>query len=95
MKAYVILDILITDKEQFLEYQKMAPSTVKLYDGEFIVKGGHITRHEGDWEPSRIVVIEFHDRKRAEEWLNSPEYMEASVIRQAAAKTSIIIVNGI
>lgn len=95
MKAYALLDLQITDQERFLEYQKVAPATVAQYDGKFIVKGGHTTKHEGDWAPSRLVVIEFPSRARAEEWLNSEEYQKATLLRQAAAKTNIILVDGI
>jgi len=94
MNAYVMLDIQITDKEKFLEYQQLAPATVAQYNGKFIVKGGQITQHEGDWEPSRMVVIEFPTRNQAEEWLESEEYKKAAVIRRSAAKTSIVIVDG-
>lgn len=47
------------------------------------------------WKPERIVIIEFPTAERAKEWWHSEMYSKAKVIRQRAAKTKMIIVEGI
>ncbi|HEU4365280.1 MAG TPA: DUF1330 domain-containing protein [Candidatus Krumholzibacteria bacterium] len=32
---------------------------------------------EGDWNPRRVVILEFDSIERARQWLESPEYRDA------------------
>lgn len=95
MAAYVIVDVSYYDHKAKEEYQKLTPATVAAFDGKFIVRGGQTTTLEGDWQPERIVVIEFPTVQRANEWWHSEMYTQAKIIRQRAAKTKMIIVEGI
>jgi uncharacterized protein (DUF1330 family) len=94
MKAYVIVEISITDPVEYEAYKKLTPATIAAYDGKFIVRGGQTESLEGDWEPERIVVLEFPSVTRAKEWWNSDTYTKAKIIRQRAAKTRMIVVEG-
>ncbi|MCH7491425.1 MAG: DUF1330 domain-containing protein [Gemmatimonadetes bacterium] len=49
---------------------------------------------EGDWDPHRIIVLEFESVARAKEWYSSPEYAPALAIRLKAATSNTIIVEG-
>jgi len=40
MAAYVILDLSIHDHKEMEEYKKLAPATVTVFGGKFIVRGG-------------------------------------------------------
>lgn len=95
MPAYVIVDVSVHNPEEMEEYKKLTPATVAAFDGKFIVRGGQTTTLEGDWKPERIVVLEFPSATRANEWWNSDIYAKAKVIRQRAAKTKMIIVEGV
>lgn len=46
-------------------------------------------------DPQRIVVFEFPSLERAKEWWASPGYSRAKAIRQKAAKTKMIVVQGV
>ncbi len=94
MSAYVIVDVKINDHQQYEEYKKLTPAAVAAFDGKFIVRGGDTLTLEGDWQPERIVILEFPSVDRANEWWASPQYTEAKVIRQRSAKTKMIIVEG-
>jgi uncharacterized protein (DUF1330 family) len=50
---------------------------------------------EGDWQPKRIVVLEFADLPAAERWYDSPEYRVARDIRAGAATMRMIAVAGV
>lgn len=95
MAAYVIVDIKINDTEKYNEYKKLTPASIAAYDGKFIVRGGATETLEGDWQPGRVVVLEFPDAGRARQWWDSPEYAIAKTIRQTAADTKMILVEGV
>jgi uncharacterized protein (DUF1330 family) len=95
MTAYVILDIEVSDPVRYAEYKDLATPTVAMYGGKYIVRGGKAENLEGDWQPSRIVVLQFESAEQARNWLNSPEYRPAKELRHQTAVTRSIMVEGI
>ncbi len=95
MPAYVINDMEITDPVVFDQYRLLSPPTVAQYGGRFLVRGGAVHPQEGDWQPRRLVVLEFPDLAQAEAWLASPEYAPARRLRQASARSRLIVVEGL
>jgi uncharacterized protein (DUF1330 family) len=94
MSAYVIVEISIHDHREYEEYKKLTPAAIAAFNGKFVVRGGETITLEGDWKPERIVVLEFPSAEIANEWWHSELYTEAKLIRQRAAKTKMIIVQG-
>jgi uncharacterized protein (DUF1330 family) len=95
MPAYVIVEIEVVDPTRYEEYKKQAHATVHKYGGKYIVRGGKTEVLEGDWQPKRIVILQFDSMERAKEWLNCEEYREPRKLRHATAKTNMIVVEGI
>jgi len=95
MPAYVIVDVVIEDNIAYEEYKKLTPAAISAYDGKFIVRGAKTECLEGNWDPQRIVILEFPSVERVKEWWASPEYSEAKAIRQRSAKTKMIVVQGV
>ena len=95
MAAYVIFDVEVTNPVDYEGYKQLAAPTVALYGGQYIVRGGHAENLEGDWEPKRIVVLQFENVERAKAWINSPEYSEARTLRHKYAVSKAIVVAGI
>ena len=95
MSAYVIVDLEIVDPVGYEEYKKLASATVEKYDGTYIVRGGPVEMLEGDWNPKRIVILEFESMQRAKEWVNCEEYREPRKMRHRTAKTKMILVEGV
>lgn len=94
MAAYVIVEVSIHDPAAYEDYKKLTPAAVAAYGGKFVVRGGQAEILEGDWQPERIVVLEFPSVERAKEWWNSEMYTAARMIRQLAASTKMIVVQG-
>src|SRR6516225_10279559 len=94
MPAYIIVEIEITDPVRYEEYKKLAGATVEKYGGKYIVRGGKTEVLEGDWQPKRIVVLEFESAQRAKEWLNCEEYREPRKMRHRTSRTNMIVVEG-
>ncbi len=94
MPAYIIVEIEIHDPETYEEYKKLTPVSLAAYGGKFIVRGGKTETLEGNWQPQRIVVLEFPTVERAKEWWASEEYAPAKNLRQRTAHTKMIVVEG-
>ncbi len=95
MSAYLIVEIDVHDPVGYEEYKKLAGATVQAHGGKYIVRGGPTEVLEGDWQPKRIVVLEFESIARAKEWLNCEEYREPRQMRHRTAKTNMILVEGL
>ena len=95
MSAYIIVDVKISNPDEYEEYKKLTPASVEAYQGSFIVRGGSTETLEGDWVPGRVVVLEFPNAERAKQWWNSSEYADAKLIRQGASTTRMILVDGV
>ncbi|HEY3372146.1 MAG TPA: DUF1330 domain-containing protein [Prolixibacteraceae bacterium] len=94
MKAYVIVEVSIIDKIIYEEYKKLTPAAIAAFDGKFIVRGGRTETLEGDWQPERMVVVEFPSVEKAKAWWNSDQYSTAKAIRQQSAHTKMILIEG-
>ena len=95
MSAYVIVEIDVHDPVGYEEYKKRASATVHAHGGKYIVRGGASETLEGDWQPKRIVILEFESVQRAKDWLNCAEYEEPRKMRHRTAKTKMVVVEGI
>ena len=94
MAAYIIGDVNIEDLEGYGEYAAQTPGSIAEFGGEFIVRGGDPEGLEGDWSPSRIVVIRFPDRESLDKWYHSETYAPLKALRQKNASARIISVDG-
>ena len=95
MPAYVIVETDIHDPEQYERYKAASPDAVHSGGGRFVVRGGELAVLEGDWDPRRIVVLEFPDLETAKRWYDSEEYGEARKLREGAAKLHMVAVAGL
>ena len=95
MAAYVIVETDVTDPEQYEQYKAASPAAIAAGGGRFLVRGGELAVLEGDWQPSRIVVLEFKDLEAAKRWYESQAYQEAKKLRDGAASFRAIAVQGV
>lgn len=95
MSAYVIVEVDVTDPEQYARYRESVPASLDANGGRFLARGGETATLEGDWQPKRIVVMEFDDLEAARRWYDSPEYRESRDIRAGAANMRMIAVAGV
>jgi uncharacterized protein (DUF1330 family) len=95
MPAYVIVQVQIRDAVAYERYKALAPSSIAAYGGRYVARGGQTEALEGEWDPCRVVILEFESVARAKIWLESPEYREARCLRHASADTQMIVVEGL
>ncbi len=94
MPAYILVESEVTDPERYEEYKTLAKPAVEKYGGRYLVRGGSTSVLEGEWQPHRIVVLEFPDGAAIRRFYASPEYAAARAKRAGAARMSMIAVEG-
>ena len=72
--AYLVVEMKITDPEQYKQYMAAAPATVKAYGGEYIVRGGKHEVLEGDWNPARVALLRFPSYEQAKAFYEQGDY---------------------
>lgn len=95
MAAYFVADVDITSPAGFEEYRKLVPATIEKYGGRFIVRGGKFELFEGQWQPKRLVILEFPSVEQAKRWYDSEEYRQPRALRFRTARTNLILVEGV
>jgi uncharacterized protein (DUF1330 family) len=95
MPAYVVIETDIDDRQQYERYKAASPDAVHSGGGSFLVRGGELAVLEGDWDPSRLVILEFPDLDAVKRWYDSPEYVEARKLREGAANLRMVAVQGL
>ena len=64
------------------------------YGGRYLVRGGPHEVLEGDWRPTRLVVLEFPSVAAARRWYASEEYNQAKPLRLEHAVGHLVLVEG-
>jgi uncharacterized protein (DUF1330 family) len=95
MPAYLIVETDIHDPEQYELYKQASPGAVAAGGGRFIARGGELAVLEGDWQPKRLVLIEFEDLEAAKRFYASPAYQDAKRLREGAANLNMVAVEGV
>ena len=95
MSAYAILQINITNQENYKEYLNQVTTIVKKLQGEYIVRGGKSEVVLGEWNYQRTVVGRFPSYDVAFKWYNSEEYAPIKKIREGNSKGNCIIIEGV
>jgi len=95
MSAFVLASVTVKDPVRYEDYRRLVTPTLAKYGGRFIARGGKIEVLEGDWQPNRLVILEFPSVEHARQWWNSPEYTEARLIRQATSEGTLLILEGV
>lgn len=95
MSAYIVVDIDVFDPENYEEYKKLAPPAIAAYGGRYLARGGQTEVLEGEWQPNRLVILEFDSVERAKAWLNSTEYEEARKLRHLTSNTNMVVIAGV
>lgn len=95
MSTYFIANLDIHDREAFGEYPRLVAPQIEAYGGRYLVRGGDFEILEGGWSPKRLVVLEFPSVEQARRWYDSDDYRELRELRQRAAATDLVLVEGV
>tara|TARA_B100000315_G_scaffold36895_1_gene31488 strand:+ start:62 stop:349 length:288 start_codon:yes stop_codon:yes gene_type:complete len=95
MSGYFIIQINVTNAENYKEYIEKVTPIVKKFGGEYIVRGGQSENVEGNWPFQRTVVLKFPTYDMVKEWHNSDEYKPIRKIREDNSECNAIIIEGL
>ena len=87
MAGYAIGDVEVLNEEAYGEYRRRFDAILAQFGGRILINGGRPDPVEGNWEPRRLVVLEFPSVDLARQWLSSSEYGEIAPIPQEHATT--------
>ena len=93
-KAYLIAHIRVHDKEKFADFAAMAGPCIAQYGGRVLAKGPNADHREGELRGA-VMLIEFDSMEAARSFYESDEYTAAKAIREMAAKTDLLMIEGL
>jgi uncharacterized protein (DUF1330 family) len=94
--GYIIVDMQITDMEQYKLYMASAPESVAQAGGEYLARGGTVEVMEGDWKPGRMALLRFPSFAAAQDWYHGELYALARAQRAGATKFfNMVLLEGV
>jgi len=94
--AYIIVDMKISDTEQYKQYMAAAPAAVAAAGGEYLVRGGKFETLEGNWQPGRIAMLRFPSFEQAKAFYDGELYRAARARREGATEFfNMVLVDGV
>ena len=94
--AYVIVEMDISEPEQYKRYMAEAPAKVNAFGGDYLVRGGRHETLEGDWQPHRLAVLRFPSYEQAKAFYNDAGYQGVRKQRLGAtAYFNMVLVEGL
>jgi uncharacterized protein (DUF1330 family) len=94
MPTYVIFDVEIRDAAQYEAFMDAVKPALEAVGAKYLVRGGPHRVHEGDWEPRRIVLLEFPSAGDWEAFYNGEVYQGLRSIRDACSSARLVSVEG-
>lgn len=92
MSAYFIANIRIHDEYEYSQYIAASGAVFAKYKGKYLTVDNSPTVLEGNWDYSRVVLIEFSDISALNAWYRSDEYQAILKHRLNAADCGTIAV---
>lgn len=93
--AYIIANVTVNDPSAYDEYRRLSSIAMQAHGAEVCVRGGKIEVLEGDWSPSRVVILKFPSPEQARAFYNSNEYSAARKAREGIAVMRMVMVEGL
>lgn len=97
MAAFLLADVSTDEMERYQAsgYLEAVPEIAAKYGGVYRARGGSMEVLEGDWQPKRMVIIEFPTMNDLMTWYNSEEYQPFKKIRQGITRSRLVAVEGL
>lgn len=97
MPAFLLADVAVADMQAYIDsgYIDNVPRIAARFGGVYRARGGDMEVLEGDWKPTRMVIIEFPDMARLRAFFECEEYMPYREIRRRLTDSRIVAVDGL
>jgi uncharacterized protein (DUF1330 family) len=94
MSYYFVTNIKIKDIVEYQKYINRVDEVFSKFKGKYLAIDDKPKIVEGNWEYSRVVIIEFTTEKDFNSWYNSKEYQEILKYRMGASNSDGILIKG-
>jgi uncharacterized protein (DUF1330 family) len=95
MAAYLIVDLDVFDIEHYLRYQKAIKPLLDAAGARYLVRGGEFRVIEGDYQPQRLIIVEFPSLDAIDEFYHTEAYQALEPQRLACSNARITSVEGL
>jgi uncharacterized protein (DUF1330 family) len=95
MSAYIIWQVQVHDREAMDRYAELAWPTLDGRRAEAVVADDAPQVLEGTWPGTRTFALRFEDRAAALAWYHGADYQAVIGLRQAAAVSNVVLVDGL
>jgi uncharacterized protein (DUF1330 family) len=95
MSAYVIFDVEIRDLPKYQEFMNGVKQALATAGARYLARGGAHKVYEGDWQPRRMVILEFPSVAAWEAFYAGPVYHGLKAIRDECSSARLVSVEGI
>ena len=95
MTAYAVVDVDIFDIADYLEYQRAVRPLLEEVNARYLVRGGEFLVIEGDYQPQRIIIVEFPSMDALVDFYNSDAYQALEPQREACSRATLVAVRGV
>ncbi|MBL8487085.1 MAG: DUF1330 domain-containing protein [Rhodocyclaceae bacterium] len=95
MAAYVIFDVEIRDPARYQEFMAGVKPALEAAGARYLARGGPHRIHEGDWQPRRIVILEFPTMAAWEAFYQGPVYQGLKAVRDQCSSARLVSVEGV
>ena len=94
MSFYFVANINIEDQLEYEKYVNEVDKVFSKFNGKYLVVDDKPKILEGNWDYSRVVIIEFETETDFNNWYNSKEYQEILKYRLVSSSSDSILVIG-
>ncbi len=95
MTAYVIFDVDISNPARYADFMNGVKPALEVAGARYLARGGAHKVYEGDWEPRRIVLLEFPSVQAWEGFYNGPVYQGLKGVRDECSSARLVSVVGL
>jgi len=94
MSCYFVANIKINNQLEYQKYINKVDEVFSKFNGKYLAVDDKPKILEGNWDYSRVVIIEFETEKDFNHWYNSNEYQEILKYRITASTSDGILIKG-
>ena len=95
MSAYVIFDVEIRNMQRYQDFTSGVKPALEAVGAKYLARGGAHKVYEGDWNPRRIVILEFPSVQAWEDFYAGPVYQSLKSVRDECSSARLVSVEGL
>ena len=95
MPAYVIFDVEVRDVTTYQDFIAGVKPVLEAAGGRYLARGGLHEVHEGDWQPRRLVLMEFPSVEAFEGFYAREEAEGLRAIRERCSSARLVSFEGL